>query len=98
MYNGAMGEIIIAVSCLGDPVREINILSVHEEGLIQVAGLFQGFFSQKHKSTCQHIHGMGKILIQMSQVVFPKTPGPWKERCEPEHFIKGDFRCGKSTF
>ncbi len=57
MDDGGMRVVIVAVPCLGNPVGKIDILSIHEKAFIQVTGLLQGFFSYKHKSACQDIHG-----------------------------------------
>ncbi len=90
MDDGGAGEVIVIVPGFGNPVGKIDVLPIHKKGLIQQSGLIQSLFAHKHKCTSQHIHHMGLLPVQVTQVVLSKAFRFWEERRETKHFIKGD--------
>ena len=92
------GKVVVVVPCLCDPVGEINILSIHEKGLIEQSGLLQGLLPQEHKCTCQHIHLVGMLsLSRYPRWYFPNRPGLWEKGRESEHLVKGDHGGGEGA-
>ena len=49
--DARFGEIIVLVATLRDAVRQVDVLAIHEEGLVEQADFIERFTPHQHEST-----------------------------------------------
>ena len=59
----------VLIASQHDPIRQIDILPIHEERLIQQANLIQRLMAKQHERTRQHLHLMRLLFIQIRQAI-----------------------------
>ena len=98
MDDTGLGEIIVLVAALGDAVRQVDVLAVHEEGLIKQPNLVQSFATHEHESAREDLAFVGLVIGEMPHIVPRKPLRMWEELRETEHLVEGSCRSRQSSF
>jgi len=75
MNDAGAGEVHVFPAALGEAVREVNVLAVHEVVFVEQAHCVEGGFAQQHKGSAQHLYFVGFVGAQKAQVVAPERAG-----------------------
>ncbi len=73
MQNGAVGQIVIAVACQENPVGEVDVLAIHEEGFVKAANFLKNRAAHEHPGAAVHIHIARFLGGQVARVVGAKS-------------------------
>lgn len=90
-------QIIVLITTLQDTVRKINILTIHEEILIQQPHLLQGFTTYHTESTAHNLYLCRLIPWKITHVIMTETAMLRKPAAQPHHLIESHHRRRQSS-
>ncbi len=98
MNNSGFGEIVVFITALRNPVRKVDVFSIHKKGLVKQTDFIQCFLSHKHKRAGQYFYFVNFIFIEVGEMVLPELFRFGKQFRQPEHFVESHPGCGQSAF
>ena len=96
--DACLGEIVVLVAALRDAIRQVNVLAIHEKGLVKQTNFVERLFTHQHESTSQNLHFVGFVVREMPHVITCKTFTMWEELGQAKHLVERCLRRGQSTF
>ena len=88
MDNARFGEVVVLVTTLYNPVRQVDILAVHKKVLVQQAHFVQSRAAQQHKGASKHIYLIYSIFAQMPHIVLVEPPRFREQARQPENLVE----------
>jgi len=70
---------------VGDPFGPIQVLSIHEEGLIEQSGLQDGLTPDQHERTDDRIDARDLVRVEVRQVVAAEPGALWEKPVQVQH-------------
>src|ERR1700753_3209976 len=74
MNDRSVGQVIIRIPSLFDPVTEVDVFSVHEKALVEPADLPEDVATGPQTGAGEYRRGGGSIRGEMTQVISRKDP------------------------
>ena len=96
--NAGFGEIIVFIATLRDAIRQVDVLAIHEKGLVKQADLVHRFLAHEHKGTSQNLHFVGFVVGEMAHVIPCKTLAMREEFGQAEHLVERRLRRRQTAF
>ena len=80
------------ITSLQNAIREINILAIHEEVLVQIPHLIDGFLSQQTEGSTHYLYSSWFIPWKSTHIIMTETVTVRETGTQTHHLVKCHHR------
>src|SRR5574344_1537915 len=85
-------KIIIVITSLQNTIRKIDILAIHEEVLVQITHLIDGFLSQQTEGSTHHLYPSRFIPRKCAHIIMTETVTFRETGTQTYHLVESHHR------